>query len=52
MARTRYDAGLTSIVELTQAQLSQTSARIEAAKAKYEYLERRALLDYVVGRTQ
>ena len=52
LARTRYDAGLTSIVELTQAQLSQTSARIEAAKAKYEYLERRALLDYVVGRTQ
>jgi outer membrane protein len=52
LARTRYDAGLTSIVELTQAQLSQTSAHIEAAKAKYEYLDRRALLDYVVGRTQ
>jgi outer membrane protein len=52
LARTRYDAGLTSIVELTQAQLSQTTAHIEAAKAKYEYLDRRALLDYVVGRTQ
>jgi outer membrane protein len=52
LARTRYDAGLTSIVELTQAQLSQTLAHIEAAKAKYEYLDRRALLDYVVGRTQ
>ena len=52
LARVRYDAGLTSIVELTQAQFSQTSAQIEAAQAKYEYLDRRALLDYVVGRTQ
>jgi outer membrane protein len=52
LARVRYDAGLTSIVELTQAQFSQTSAHIEAAQAKYEYLDRRALLDYVIGRTQ
>ena len=50
LARLRYDAGFTSIIELTQAQVSQTSAHIEAAKAKYEYLDRRASLDFVVGR--
>jgi outer membrane protein len=50
LATARYDVGLSSIIEVTQAQLSQTSARIEAAKAKYEYLQRRAGLDYAVGR--
>lgn len=50
LANTRYEVGLGSIVEVTQAQLSQTSARIEAAKAKYDYLERRAALEYAAGR--
>jgi len=40
---------LGSIVELNQAQLNQTSARIGAASAKYEYLGRRAILDYTTG---
>ena len=52
LARTRYDAGLTGIVELTQALYSQTSAHVEAARAKYEYLDRRAILDFTVGRIQ
>jgi outer membrane protein len=49
LAQARYDAGLGSIIELTQAQFTQTSAQIGAASAKYEYLIRRALLDYTTG---
>ena len=49
LAQARYDAGLGSIVELNQAQLNQTSAEIAAATAKYEYLSRRATLDYATG---
>jgi len=49
LAQIRYDNGLGSIVELNQAQLNQTSARIGAASAKYEYLGRRAILDYTTG---
>jgi outer membrane protein len=36
-------------VELSQAELNQTSAEIAAAAAKYEYLDRRAVLDYAMG---
>ena len=36
-------------VELTQAQLTQTSAEIGAAVSKYDYLSRRSLLDYTTG---
>jgi outer membrane protein len=49
LAQARYDASLGSIVELTQAQLNQTSAEIAAASAKYEYLSRRSALDYAMG---
>jgi outer membrane protein len=49
LAQTRYDNGLGSIVELNQAQLSQVSAEIAAAGAKYEYLGRRAALTFVTG---
>jgi len=49
LAQIRYDNGLGSIVELNQAQLNQTSAQIEAAGAKYEYLSRRGFLDYAIG---
>jgi outer membrane protein len=49
LAQARYDAGLGSIVELTQSQLTQTSAQIGAAVAKYDFLSRRALLDYATG---
>lgn len=49
LAQARYDAGLGSIVELTQAQLTQTSAEIGAAVAKFDYLSRRSLLDYTTG---
>ncbi len=49
LAQARYDSALGSIVELNQAQVSQTEAEIAAASAKYEYLERRAALDYAMG---
>lgn len=49
LAQARYDSALGSIVELTQAQLNQTQAEIAAASAKYDYLERRAALDYATG---
>ncbi len=50
LAQARYDAGLGSIVELNQAQLNQTAARITAASAKYEYLSKEAVLNYLDGR--
>jgi outer membrane protein len=49
LAQARYDAGLGSIVELNQAELSQTSALIEAASARFEYLGTRAALRYALG---
>lgn len=49
LAQSRYDAGLGSIVELNQAQLSETSAEITAADATYTYLTRRAQLDFAAG---
>lgn len=52
LAQTRYDAGLGGIVELSQAQLNQTSAQIQDATARYEYQSRRAALDYAMGISQ
>jgi outer membrane protein len=49
LAQDRYDAGLGSIVELNEAQLSETSAEIDAAAAAYKYLSRRAELDFATG---
>jgi len=49
LAQARYDNALGSIVELNQAQLNQTAAEIASASAKYEYLGRRAALDYAIG---
>lgn len=49
LAQARYDAGLGSIVELNEAQVSETSAEISAADANYTYLSRRAELDFAAG---
>jgi outer membrane protein len=49
LAQARYDHALGSIVELNQAQLDQTTAEIAAASAKYDYLSRRAALDFAIG---
>ncbi len=52
LAQTRYNLGLSSIVELSQAQLQKTSAEIGAASAKYEYGLQRSVLDFQVGVTK
>jgi len=49
LAQARYNLGLGSIVELSQAQLNLTQAQIEEASAQYDYQIQRALLDYQVG---
>lgn len=49
LANARYELGLSAILELTQAQLSQTTAQIAAANAKYDYMTRVANLNYAIG---
>jgi outer membrane protein len=49
LARGRYDLGLSSIVELTQAQLNLTEAEIENLNAKYDYQNQYAVLQYMIG---
>jgi outer membrane protein len=49
LARGRYDLGLASIVELTQAQLNFTQAQIENVGALYEYQSAYAVLQYTIG---
>jgi outer membrane protein len=49
LAQQRYDLGLSSIVELTQAQLNQTRAQIEQATVRYEYQARSAALRFQTG---
>lgn len=49
LAQRRYDLGLSSIVELSQAQLNLTSAQIAGAGARYDYLLQRSVVDYQTG---
>ena len=49
LAQQRYDLGLSSIVELTQAQLNKTEAEIAAATARYDYQARLAALRFQTG---
>jgi outer membrane protein len=49
LAQARYNLGLSSIVELSQAQLNLTSAQIANAGAKYDYDLQRSVLDYQTG---
>jgi outer membrane protein len=49
LAQTRYDNALSSIVELSTAQLNLTSAQIADASAQYEYQTQRILVDYQIG---
>jgi outer membrane protein len=46
LAQTRYRLGLSSIVELSQAQLQQTQAQISSAQAGYDYRLALAVLRY------
>jgi outer membrane protein len=49
LAQGRYNLGLSSIVELTQAQLNLTTAEIENLNAKYDYQNQYAVLQYTIG---
>jgi outer membrane protein len=49
LAQERYKLGLSSIVELSQAQLNETQAQIEQTSAKYDYQIQFATLNYQIG---
>jgi len=51
LAQTRYSLGLSSIVELSQAQLQQTEAQIDDANARFDYEADLAALRYQGGST-
>jgi outer membrane protein len=50
LAQSRYDLGLSAIVELSQAQLNLTSAQIADTDARYAYQLLRIAADYQAGR--
>ena len=49
LAQGRYNLGLSSIVELTQAQLNLTQAEVENLNAKYDYQRLYSVLQYSIG---
>ncbi len=49
LAQTRYKLGLSSIVELSQAQLQSTQAAVSAVNSRYDYLLALRALDYARG---
>jgi outer membrane protein len=49
LAQGRYNLGLSSIVELSQAQLNLTQAEVENLGAKYDYQRSYAGLQYAIG---
>ena len=49
LAQSRYKLGLSSIVELSQAQLNETQAEIAQASAKYDYQTQTSVLNYQLG---
>jgi len=51
LAQTRYQMGLSSIVELSQAQYQETDAAISNTNARYQYKLALATLNYQIGAT-
>ena len=49
LSQTRYSLGLSSIVELSQAQLQQTEAAIQFAAAKYQYQIAKSVLRFQIA---
>jgi outer membrane protein len=50
LSQARFKLGSSSIIELSQAELNQTSAQIAAADARYNYQIQRSALDFQLGR--
>ena len=49
LAQQRYQLGLSTIVELTDALHNLTTAQVEAVNAKYDYQAQYALMQYTIG---
>jgi outer membrane protein len=49
LSQERYNIGLGSIVELSQAQLNLTSAQIATVTARYDYQTQRVITDFQTG---
>jgi outer membrane protein len=49
LAQQRYHLGLSSIIELSQAQLNLTQAQLESANAKYDYETQLSALQFQIG---
>ncbi len=49
LAQSRYDLGLSAIIELSQAQLNLTSAQIANTSARYEYQTQWSALQFQIG---
>jgi outer membrane protein len=49
LARQRYQLGLSTIVELTDAELNVTTAQVENVNAQYDYQSQYAALQYTIG---
>jgi outer membrane protein len=49
LAQQRYQLGLSTIVELTEALLNLTTAQVEDVNAKYDYQGQYALMQYTIG---
>jgi outer membrane protein len=52
LAKGRYQLGLSSIIELSQAQLGLTEAQVEQVSAQYDYESQTANLNYQLGRVK
>ena len=52
LAKGRYQLGLSSIIELSQAQLNLTEAQVEQVSAQYDYDSQTANLNYQLGRVK
>jgi outer membrane protein len=52
LAKGRYQLGLSSIIELSQAQLNLTEAQVEQVSAQYDYESQTANLNYELGRVK
>jgi outer membrane protein len=52
LAKGRYQLGLSSIIELSQAQLNLTEAQVEQVSAQFDYESQTANLNYQLGRVK
>jgi outer membrane protein len=52
LAQQRYKLGLSSIIELSQAQLNETQAELQSADAKFDYQAQISALKYQAGQLQ